>query len=128
MLAGKIVLEALISSTTLAQKIGRRVYAQVIPQESPTPAIAYDVQVNSPVEGSAPMLSATVTVGCWARVNAEAHEVAKLVRQLLSGYFGEAEGTRLAYLEFAGQTESYDVEFDLRGVVLTFSSTIVQGD
>ena len=122
---GKIIYSRLSTVTGVVALAGNRIYPQVIPQETDRPALAYDFTLNNPVDGTAPVLDANVVIGCWALTNEAAHQLARATHDALQNYGGQVTGTRMGPLDYVGQTESFDFEFNVWGVVLTFGCVVV---
>lgn len=122
---GKVLYSRLSTETGVTAIAGDRIYPQVIPQETDRPALAYDFTINNPVDGTAPILDASVLIGCWAKTNDDAHQLARAVQAALQDYNGQVPGTRVAALDFGGQTETFDFEYGVWGVVLMFGCVVV---
>lgn len=122
---GKILFSRLSSDAGVSAIAESRIFPQSIPLETDKPAVAYDFNLNDPYDGSAPILSANVTVGCWGRTNDVAHNLGRAVLEALDSYSGQSGGTRLAPLTFAGQSESQDFDVGAWGVILTFQGLVV---
>jgi hypothetical protein len=123
--ASEIVRARLNSVPGVTDLVGSRIYPQVAPQEAMAPTIAYDCTINNPVAGTAPVLDASVQVGCWAATNELAHHVARAAKVALQDYSGQAGNTRLLWLDYDSQSEAFDFEFKMWGVVVTLKGVAV---
>ena len=122
---GKIIYTRLSTVPGVVAIAGDRIYPEVIPQETDRPAIAYDFTLNNPVNGTAPVIDGTVLIGCWAKTNDAAHQLANAANAAMQDYSGQSGSLLAKWFDNGGQTETFDFEYAVWGVVLTFNCVVV---
>ena len=124
MKAGDIVFAKLTSTSAVTTLVSTRVYPVEAPLEVDLPCCYYDVQLAEAVDGSAPMTTAQIQVGCLAHTEAGAHSLANAVHGALDGLTQHSGGTWLRGLYLLGRTETRDADNNLWGVLLVYGASV----
>ena len=97
----------------IAALIGDRFYPDVIPQDAPLPACAYqtittarDYSHDGQTSLAEPRIQ--ITISALSRASAEA--VAEALRTLLSGYRGEIDGTTIGSIFLENEYDGYNLD------------------
>lgn len=124
MKAGDIVYDKLTGAAAVTAIVAQRVYPIDAPLDVDLPCLWYDVSLTEAVEGSAPLSTAQVQVGCVAHSEATAHSLAAAVHAVLNGLTATDTGTWLRSLTQMGRTESRDPDNNLWGVLLVYGASV----
>lgn len=124
MKAGDIVYGKLTTTAAVTTLVGSRVYPVEVPLDTDLPACHYDVQLAESADGSAPMTTAQVTVGCLAHTEAVAHNLASAVHGALDGMTRYSGGTWLRGLYLLSRNEDRDADNNLWRVLLVYGASV----
>lgn len=124
MKAGDIIYNRLIADAAVAALVATRIYPIDAPLDVDLPACYYDVQLADAVDGSAPLSTAQIQVGCLAHSEATAHSLAAAAHNALDGLTGTSGGTWLRGVRQLNRTENRDAENNLWGVLLVYGASV----
>jgi hypothetical protein len=122
--AGNIIYDKLIANAAVAAIVAARIYPIDAPLDVDLPCCYYDVQLGPVGDGSAPLSTAQLQVGCLAHSEATAHSLANAVHAALDGLSATDTGTWLRGLRQLGRTENRDAENNLWGVLLVYGASV----
>jgi len=125
MIASDIVYAALTGNAGVTAIAGTRVKPQVVPDKVDLPAVAYAVQVDTPIDGSAPLQRAMITCYCLAHDEAAAQNLAVAVDAVLNGYAATSGSTRLSEFVRNSWDEIRDTEMEVWGRTLVYQTWIM---
>lgn len=124
MKVGDIVYATLTGASGVTALVATRIYPSEAPLDVDLPCCYYDVQLAEMVDGSAPLTTAQVQIGCLAHTEAGAHNLANAVHAALDGKTKYSGGTWLRGLYLLGRTESRDADSNLWGVLLVYGASV----
>ena len=122
--AGDIIYNTLIDDAGVAAIVAGRIYPIDAPLDVDLPCCYYGVQLAQTVDGSAPLSTAQITVGCLAHSEATVHSLAAAVHAAIDGLTGTRSGTWLRGARQLNRTEDRDAENNLWGVVLVYGASV----
>mgnify|MGYP001305562716 CR=1 FL=1 len=125
MIASDIIYAALVASPGVTAVAGARIKPQLVPSKTELPAVAYLVQVDTPIDGSAALQRAMITCYCLAHDESVAQSLAVAVDAALNGYTGASGATRLSELVRNSWDELRDDEWNVWGRTLVYQAWIV---
>jgi hypothetical protein len=124
MKAGDIIFDTLTGNAGVTAIVASRIYPIDAPLDVDLPCSYYDVQLAEEVDGSAPLSTAQITVGCLAHSEATAHSLAAAVDAALAGLTANSAGTWLRGVRRLNRTENRDAENNLWGVQLVYGASV----
>lgn len=97
--------------------VGERIYPQVIPQDAPMPAVAYQ-RISSPREyshypGASGLARARMQFTCEGDSYRQAKRVAEAIRAALSGYKGVAGDVTIGAAFLENENDSYSEGYQM---------------
>lgn len=120
----EIVRARLTADLGVSALVSTRVKPVLVPDDVDLPAVAYLVQVDTPINGSAALQRCTVTCYCLAHAQADADSLADAVDAALNGYVAENSGTRLSELVRFSHDVLRDEELKVWGRTLVYAAWI----
>lgn len=125
MTAGEIIYARLANNAGVTAIAGTRIRSQIVPDKTAIPAIAYTVQLDTPLDGSAPLQRVTATLYCLAHTDADADGLADAVDAALSSYTATDGASRLSQLNRTSFEPLRDEELNIWGRTLVYQAWIM---
>lgn len=110
----KALRKKLISTQTIAQIIGTRVYPIMLPEKAILPALSFGRVSTEGARlshsGSTGILTSVFEVGCIAKDVEVAKQLARLIRGTFSGFSGSVDGYKIYRTSVENEFDEYDPE------------------
>lgn len=124
------VYEHLCSQAEVVERVGRRIYPSILPEDAPLPSIVYSpvlANYDSALQGDTGFVRQTIQFVCHERTFKKARELSRLVKKIFQDYKGDMQGLEIQAVfiksdyEYNGNTSlKFDTEEFMSSIEFEF--------